>query len=32
MVVDRNTKQKFIPYDTELGTTSCEFGSAHEEN
>ena len=31
MVVDRNSKQRSIPGDTELGTTLCEFGSAHEE-
>ena len=31
MVVDRNSKQRPIPCDTELGTTLCKFRSAHEE-
>ena len=30
MVVDRNSKQRFFLCDTVLGTTFCEFGSAHE--
>ena len=30
MVVDRNSKQRFIPYDTVLGKKFCEFGSARE--
>ena len=30
MVVDRNSKQRFIPCDAELGKTFCEFGSARE--
>ena len=30
-VVDRNSKQRSIPCDTVLGTTLCEFRSAHEE-
>ena len=31
VVVDRNPKQRSIPCDTVLGTTHCEFRSAHEE-
>ena len=31
MVVARNSKQGPIPCDTVLGTTLCEFRSAHEE-
>ena len=31
VVVDWNSKQRSIPCDTVLGTTLCEFGSAHEE-
>ena len=29
--VVRNSKQRSIPYDRVLGSTHCEFGSAHEE-
>ena len=31
VVVDRNSKERSIPCDTVLGTTLCEFRSAHEE-
>ena len=31
VVVNRNSKQRSIPCDTVLGTTLCEFRSAHEE-
>ena len=31
MVVDRNSKQRSILCDTELRTTLCGFGPAHEE-
>ena len=31
LVVDRNSKQRSLPGDTVLGTTLCEFRSAHEE-
>ena len=31
VVVDRNSKQRSILGDTVLGTTLCEFRSAHEE-